>query len=68
MQRDGGLNWGKKAGKRKCFCGRLSLIGMNVTLCPGSVKESHYIHRGSRGGSLFELCAFVLKFASNYHD
>ena len=59
---------GGKESKRMCFLRRLGLIGMNVTLCPGSVKESHYIHRGSRGGSLFELCAFVLKFASNYHD
>ncbi len=58
----------RKQNSTSIFRGRLSLIGMNVTLCLRSVKESHYIHRGSRGGSLFELCAFVLKFASNYHD
>lgn len=36
--------------------------------CAWGVWRSHYIHKGSRGGSLFELCAFVLKFASSYHD
>lgn len=49
-----------------CFCVKLSRIeGPSV---PRSVRPGHYIHRGSRGGSPFELCAFVLKFASNYHD
>ena len=62
MQRDGGRNRGGRKPDR------VSVIGMNVTLCLGSVKESHYIYRGSRGGSLFELGAFVLKFASNYRD
>lgn len=44
------------------------LIGLNVTLCLRSVKRGYYIHRGSRGGVSFELCAFVLKFVSNYLD